>query len=373
MLVKDLIAVPKLFLPFYRIRAFRLSLAICFCIWLGARMNLSDENALALFITPLLMAISDRTTSILLRLKMLSVVWSGLFIMTLGVAFFCHTILGIILFMFVLVRAAYYFSFRFPPKNLFFTIVLLGFSFFLPLNLNLDTVPYFLFWMFIGGLVYVSSLLLGYLIYLYFSGNRALNWANFFYLDPEHGTFYPSYFLASREEARMRRQDEGRDERKYILSHPYRLALSMLMAFLSSLYLDAQNEYWIMMTVILIHNPSSRITAGLPRIMKRFFGTILGLGVMYVLGIYTWDISLVLALIFLCVFFIFLSIQDNYFFAVIFITMMVLSVMKIRGNLFQEVLFERLLDTVLAIVLVLLCHFIVLLFARVLERFKPVS
>ena len=143
-------------------------------------MNLSDENALALFITPLLMAISDRTTSILLRLKMLGVVWSGMFIMTLGVAFFCHTILGIILFMFVLVRAAYYFSFRFPPKNLFFTIVLLGFSFFLPLNLNLDTVPYFLFWMFIGGLVYVSSLLLGYLIYLYFSGNRALNWANFF-------------------------------------------------------------------------------------------------------------------------------------------------------------------------------------------------
>ncbi|MDA8595350.1 FUSC family protein [Flavobacteriaceae bacterium] len=366
----SIFAIPNWSSQFYIIRSIRLSIAISVAIAMSSYLNLEGLYSFALFISPLLMAISDMVTDIKTRVKMLLVVWLGLSLMTLGLAFLDRSVWALIIFILVLVRASFDISFFFPPRNMFFTIILLGFSFFLPLNLEGSTIGPFLFWIMMGAFWYLFTLFIGYLTYSILEQQKEFTWANFFYIDAKHGLTKTSDFLVGKTIAKQRRAVEIHSDRLNIFSHPYRLAISMIIAYLLSLNIEFQNSYWIMMTVILIHNPSNKISAGLPKIFKRFTGTLLGLLIMAGLLYLNPNAVILYLLIAFCAFMIFLSIRDNYFVAVIFITVLVLSSLEINQNLSEFILYERFIDTIIAISIVLGAHAILSLIRKLIKKLR---
>ncbi len=312
------------------------------------------------------MGVSDMTTDIVTRVKMLLVNSLGLLITGISIIFIGDHPFWILLFIILLVRTTFNFSFRFPEKNLHFTIILLGFCFFLPLNLNGNNIDSFVFGLVLGSVWYLVTLYFGYLAYLFFTRKNKEDRANLFFVDSTHSKYGKTDFFANRKTALLRRKLDLNSDRLTIWSHPFRLALSMIIAFLIGFYLELNNGYWIMMTVVLLHNPSQKISAGIPRILRRFSGTVIGLILYLPIAEMNLAVYWLYILIFISAFFIFLSIRDNYFIAVIFITQMVLSSIKINFVLDKSILLERFLDTSMAILIVLFSH-ILLLSARSLQ------
>jgi len=366
----SIFSIPNWSSQFYIIRSIRLSFAITIAAAMSSYMELSGLYSFAFFVAPLLMAISDMVTDIKTRVKMLLVVWLGLTLMTLGLAFLDRSVWTLIIFILVLVRMSFDISFFFPPRNMFFTIILLGFSFFLPLNLESNNIGPFLFWIMIGAFWYLFTLFIGYSTYSILEQQKEFTWANFFYIDSKHGLSKTSDFLVGKSIAKQRRAQEIHSDQLNVFSHPYRLAISMIIAFLLSLNIEFQNSYWIMMTVILIHNPSNKISAGLPKIFKRFTGTVLGLMIMAGILYLNPNNFILYVLLAFCSFMIFLSIRDNYFVAVIFITILVLSSLELNQNLSEFVLYERFIDTIIAISIVLGAHASLSLIRKLIKRLR---
>ena len=362
----SLFNIPNLRNKFYLIRSIRLAIAITSAIVFAKTFDFNFITSFSLYITTVLLGVSDMSTNLVTRVKMLLVNSLGLLITGISIIFIGDHLFWILLFIVLLVRITFNFSFRFPEKNLHFTVILLGFCFFLPLELNLYNIDSFVFGLVLGSVWYIVTLYFGYLTYLFFTRENKEDRANLFFVDSTNSKYGKTSFFANRETALLRRKLDLNSDRITIWSHPYRLAISMIIAFLIGFYLKLNNGYWIMMTVVLLHNPSQKISAGIPRILRRFSGTVIGLILYLPIAEMNLAIYWLYLLIFISAFFIFLSIRDNYFVAVIFITYMVLSSIKINFVLDNSILLERFSDTSIAILIVLFSH-VVLLSARSLK------
>ncbi|MGB0837322.1 MAG: FUSC family protein [Flavobacteriaceae bacterium] len=359
----NLFRIPNLHNRFYVIRSLRLSFILILSLWLGPYLDLSSENAFALFSSVLFLAISDMVCNISTRYKMLVIVTIGLILMTLLLSVFNTTHALIIIFIGLLVRESFTISFRFPEGNLFFTIMLLGFSFYLPLKMNFEASSEFSLFLLLGGILYLLSLFIGHRIYVVLERRKDPETAKLFYVEGTN-LVQKTSFIVSRKEALKRRSEDLNSEYFHFFTHPYRLVLSMTLAYVFSVFLDLHNSYWIMLTVIIVHNPSQKISAGIPKIMKRFFGTVIGL--ILCIGLIRFDLSysVLLIIVGLSSFLIFLCMRHNYFMAVIFITLLVMTSIKLSMGLDQTILEERFIDTMIAICIVLASHLIMLSLER---------
>lgn len=354
-----LFKIPNLKDRFFVIRSIRLSVLLIVSVGLGPYLNLTSENSFALFSSILFLSISDMVCNIVTRYKMLLIITLGLVVMTLFLSVFNQSSVLIVIFIWLLVRESFNISFIFPKGNLFFTIMLLGFSFYLPLKMDFETSLSFCFVILGGSGLYIFSLFLGHSIYSFLERRRDPQTANLFYVegtDLEHKTS----FIATRKEALQRRSEDLNSEHFHFFTHPYRLVVSMTLAYVFSEFLNLHNSYWIMLTVIIVHNPSQKISAGLPKIMKRFFGTIIGLVLSVGLIRFNLSPAFLYLIVGLSSFVIFLSIRHHYFMAVIFITLLVMTSIKLSQGLTFTILEERFLDTLIAICIVLSSHLLML-------------
>ncbi len=137
--------------------------------------------------------------------------------------------------------------------------------------------------------------------------------------------------------------------RSHIFRHSLRLAVVMILGFSIGSFLDFQNPYWILLTIIVIMRPTYGLTK--ERTKERIIGTLIGSLIAvsvvffikspYVFGI-LGVVSLVLA---------FSIVQKNYRIAATFITLSVVFIYGIIRPDILSVIQFRILDTVFGAVL----------------------
>ncbi len=349
---------PDLGNKFYLTRAIRLSLSFFACFVFIDVFQMSAVNGYAFFLGLLITAISDRSRSFQYRIRFSF----SLLISILVLGHVEHALeqfpYGQLIFIPFFVFIAYLLSFRFAEENFFFSALLLSYSFMLPVSLDDSSIWFFLAHFALGGLWFIITMVFGYSVYLYFYEKKEKREiAKLFFIDHSISVFSRYQFFVKGDQAKRSLLNEL--DGKLLTSHPFRLVVSMLISYLAMEILQGEQSYWIMLTVVLIHNPSSQISAGLPKIFQRLLGTIIGLLFALPLVLFQNVVGVDYILIALSTFMIFISIRDNYFIAVIFITLLVMTSMHLENILSIPIYKERLLDTGIAIAIVLGVHFII--------------
>jgi uncharacterized membrane protein YccC len=232
----------------------------------------------------------------------------------------------------------------------------LALIFALPFSWDQISLTHYVQYQMLGGAVYVAMVVAGFVIHY---GLCRVNsqWANYFFLD-ENFKVADRFFTPSSQVAKIV-ASENEGERKLIFRHPFRLGLSLLLGYGYILVFPSTQAYWVLLTILFVHHPSKWFNASLPRIMQRFIGSIMGLilfwPLVYIsLPTYGW-----ITLSFLFSIPIFLFVRDNYFIAITFITLLVMTVISLYNLMSMEVLLERALDTFIGITVVIISHILI--------------
>lgn len=351
---------------FYLIRSLRLASAFFIDFIINRTLNLEPYESLAFFLGLLILAISDRVGPIQKRLKFsFSLILSVVLLALIQINLINPLGFYGIFFIPVLVFLALRISHNFRQHNFYFTGMLLAYAFFIPTHLEMYGSFEFVLFLFLGGLLFIITMLFGYGIYYYFEYVRKNDQeAELFFMDHEMNAG-DTKILNTRKEAKELAQKEiGRWN---FFSHPIRLTISMILAFIVMYYSPYSQSYWIMMTVILLHNPSKKISAGIPKIVQRFLGTVVGLILSYfIMGLHASE-GLYIGVTFVSSFMIFMTIKDNYFIAVAFITLLLINGVYLSGRYSGLLLEERFLDTLVSILIILGVHASLLGLKKVLK------
>ncbi|NNE77890.1 MAG: hypothetical protein HKN31_12555, partial [Pricia sp.] len=129
-----------------------------------------------------------------------------------------------------------------------------------------------------------------------------------------------------------------------LFKHSLRLALTVMIGYVVGSFLDFQNPYWILLTIIVILRPSYGLTRS--RSKQRIIGTLIGgalaTGIVFLVhDAYVYGVLGIVSLIIA-----FSMIQKNYRTAATFITLSVIFIYAIIRPDVQEVIQYRVLDTV---------------------------
>ena len=345
---------------FYLIRAIRLSLSFFACFVFIDVFEMSAVNGYAFFLGLLITAISDRSRSFQYRIRFSFSLLISIFALGLVEHMLEHFSNGQLIFIPFFVFIAYLLSFRFAEGNFFFSALLLSYSFMLPISLDDSSIWFFLAHFMLGGLWFIITMVFGFSVYLYFYEKKEKREiAKLFFIDHSTSVFSRYQFFVKGDQAKrsLLKELDG----KLLTSHPFRLVISLLISFIVMDSIHQNQSYWIMLTVVLIHNPSHQISAGLPKIFQRLLGTSIGLLFALPLVLFQNMMGVDYILIAFSAFMIFISIRDNYFFAVIFITLLVMTSMHLENQLTIPLYLERLIDTGIAIAIVLGVHLCIVL------------
>jgi uncharacterized membrane protein (TIGR01666 family) len=142
-----------------------------------------------------------------------------------------------------------------------------------------------------------------------------------------------------------------------IFRHSLRLTVTILVGLIISKILYFQNEYWILLTIVVIMRPGYGLTK--KRSFERIFGTIVG-------GIFAFSILyfvnnniIISSLTILCILMGFSFAQTNYKISAIFVTMYIVFIFGIMTPSITEVLQYRVIDTLVGSLLAFLAnHFL---------------
>lgn len=137
-----------------------------------------------------------------------------------------------------------------------------------------------------------------------------------------------------------------------IFRHALRLTLTLLIGYLLGKILPLQNEYWILMTLVVIMKPDYGLTK--KRSIARVIGTIIGGAIAFSTLFLIHDTTTLLILTFVSMIIGYWLTHYDYKIGVIFITMYVIFMYGILTPNYNELLLFRMIDTALAAVLALL-------------------
>ena len=143
--------------------------------------------------------------------------------------------------------------------------------------------------------------------------------------------------------------------------HAIRITLAMMIGYAISKFqfLNIHKVYWILITILAIMRPAYSITKR--RNILRIYGTVAGAIVGFVIVYYITNPIVLLGIFLVCLMLTFSLLKDKYAWAVFFMTVYIFLIFDFMkpGN-FQDILLERLFDTLIAAVIVFLVSYLVL-------------
>ncbi|WP_282037410.1 FUSC family membrane protein [Saccharicrinis aurantiacus] len=137
-------------------------------------------------------------------------------------------------------------------------------------------------------------------------------------------------------------------------SHPrmryaIRLSFCFTIGFLLNYFLELEKGEWIYMTSLFVSQPTYRETR--QRLFQRILGTISGVVIgVSIIQLLPTDLGQMLLML-SCAFFFFLYLRNKYSYAVVFITIYVLSANNLTSSAGMEILIPRTIDTVIGALL----------------------
>lgn len=356
--INSLREMPDLSNKYYFWRAIRLAAALAFTgIW-STVFSLEIYQSGAFFSATLYLAITDMSASVENRIKMLLITMLTTIVVGVITITLAKYPLAIYVFILVLVFGSQYLARYLPVKNMYISISLLAFVFALPFNSEKIGVLAFAFYQLMGGLWYLSTVVFGITVFFMLKAIKS-RWANYFYLDESYALTADEHFITPKQEVAAIIEEENEGEKNVIFQHPVRLVLSLALGYTYILVFPSVQDYWVLLTIIFVHHPSKKINASIPRIVQRFLGTILGIMLFWPLADAISEKLIWVGLTFLFSVPIFIFIRNNYFIAVTFITLLVLSNIRLIKGINDAILIERGQDTVVGILVVLTSHYII--------------
>lgn len=151
---------------------------------------------------------------------------------------------------------------------------------------------------------------------------------------------------------RFKTLTENLNFKSSIFRHATRLTLTLLIGFLLGKILPLQNEYWILMTLVVIMRPDYGLTKS--RSVNRVYGTLIGGAIAFSTLYLVHDTSILLVLTFISMVIGYWLTHSDYKVGVVFITMYVIFLYGILTPDYSNMLVFRVIDTIIAAVLALL-------------------
>lgn len=129
-----------------------------------------------------------------------------------------------------------------------------------------------------------------------------------------------------------------------IFRHSLRITITFLIGYIVGIFLPFQNDYWILLTIVVIMRPGYGLTK--QRSYERIYGTILGGIIAFGIVSLTQNYLLLSFLSVICVLMGFFYTQKNYKIGATFVTIYVVFIFVMLTPNIEEVVGYRILDTV---------------------------
>lgn len=140
--------------------------------------------------------------------------------------------------------------------------------------------------------------------------------------------------------------------------HSLRLSIAIVFAFLLGFFLDIQNTYWILLTIIVIMRPSYGLTK--ERSKDRIIGTLIGAAFAVSIVLFTQNVVVYSVLAFVSMILAFSFIQQNYKSAAALITVSIIFVYSLINPNAFEVIQYRVIDTLIGSVIAVVANYLLL-------------
>ena len=140
--------------------------------------------------------------------------------------------------------------------------------------------------------------------------------------------------------------------------HALRLTIAILFGYLLGYFLDIQNTYWILLTIIVIMRPSYGLTK--ERSKDRIIGTLIGAVIAVVIVLITQNIAVYAVLAFVSLILAFSLLQQNYKSAAALITISIIFVYSLMNPNAFEVIQYRVIDTFIGAIIAVVANYIIL-------------
>lgn len=298
--------------------------------------------------TGLLLSISDVSENITLRLK--SLVIHILIIISIAIT---TTITSsypklIYFYLLIFVGVISYFKYFLNFQNNIQLVALLAFTFYVSKHFDLDKIASLSLSLIISGCFYLTVVLISYFLYKLFS---KFKFSYVFYIDEAHVNNTNLALENKIKHVYDNFKVNELENRPLFLSHPFRLYISLCIAYFLMLNYDLKLGYWILITVVTLHRPLSKAT--FKRMFQRIIGTVIGLFLISLIMYYV-NTKVEFYIIMLIVsWLIFVTIHHDYLVAVVFITMLVIMLISIKDVFSTDILVTRLADTLVGVGIVI--------------------
>ena len=140
--------------------------------------------------------------------------------------------------------------------------------------------------------------------------------------------------------------------------HALRLTIAILFGYLLGYFLDIQNTYWILLTIIVIMRPSYGLTK--ERSKDRIIGTLIGAVIAVAIVLITQNIAVYAVLAFVSLILAFSLLQQNYKSAAALITISIIFVYSLMNPNAFEVTQYRVIDTFIGAIIAVVANYIIL-------------
>lgn len=143
-----------------------------------------------------------------------------------------------------------------------------------------------------------------------------------------------------------------------IFRHSVRLTIALLFAYILGYFLEIQNTYWILLTVIVIMRPSYGLTK--ERSKDRILGTLIGALIAVGIVLVTQNVIVYAVLAYISLIFAFSLIQQNYKSAAALVTISIIFVYSLINPNAFEVIQYRVLDTIIGSIIAVVANYLIL-------------
>ncbi|MDO1512199.1 FUSC family membrane protein [Maribacter confluentis] len=163
-----------------------------------------------------------------------------------------------------------------------------------------------------------------------------------------------AYFLTNQEFG-LKVLTQNLSFKSTLFRHAFRFSIALLFAYLLGYFLDIQNTYWILLTIVVIMRPSYGLTK--TRSTDRIIGTLIG--ALFAIGVVllTQNTIVYAVLAFVSLILAFSLIQRNYKFAAALITISIVFVYSLINPNAFEVIQYRVIDTVLGAIIAVVANY----------------
>jgi uncharacterized membrane protein YccC len=132
--------------------------------------------------------------------------------------------------------------------------------------------------------------------------------------------------------------------------HAIRLTTAMLIGYLVSIAFSLSHSYWVLLTIVTILRPAYALSR--KRNIQRVSGTLVGIALVSLLLLFISNNTVLLVILVLCMLMGYSLLRVQYFTFVVFLTIfVVITLYFFNPHGFQDLIIERLLDTVVASVI----------------------